>query len=55
MEYKQVEPSSKSGSKESVNQQLGNTLVAIAVSPQEQQAARAGRGRRLRFLLFDEI
>lgn len=55
VEYKQVEPSSKSGSKESVNQQLGNTLVAIAVSPQEQQAARAGRGRRLRFLLFDEF
>ena len=55
VEYKNVEPSSKSASKETKNQQLGNTLVAIAVSPQEQQAARAGRGRRLRFLLFDEF
>ena len=55
VQYKNVEASIKTGSKETRNEQLNNTLVAIAVSPQEKQAEKAGRGRRLRFMLFDEF
>ena len=54
-EIKRVEPSKKNNSKESKNEQLNNILLAVAISTQESEAAKAGRGKTARFVFFDEF